>query len=320
MRRRSETFLSVLRGAVSKRGVALMGVCNVTPDSFADGGVHFERSDACARVDALLEQGSDVVDIGGESTRPRAKPVSADEQLARVLDVVGYAVHACSRLDRPACVSIDTQNADVARACLAAGAAVVNDVSCAADVELARACAEADAAYVLMHSRGSQEKMADFSVADPDAYRDVVFDVCREWKEAADRVKKAGVDPKALVMDPGLGFAKNARHSAELVERLEELIGHVGAPVMVGASRKSFLKVVDPDAVSPSDRLGASLAVAILSVARGAQLLRVHDVAVTRQAIDAMRAWGSDAMHLAARTSIAPATPPSSKRGGGALV
>lgn len=312
-----------------------MGVCNVTPDSFSDGGAFFEAEDARAHVDALLREGADIVDIGGESTRPRAKPVSADEQLHRVLDVVGYAVHACTRLERPACVSIDTQSPDVARACLAAGAVLVNDVSCAADPDLARAAAEADAGYVLMHSRGSMEKMAGFSIAEQAAYRDVVFDVCREWKEAAERVKKSGVDPNLLVMDPGLGFAKNARHSAELVERLNELALNLGVPVAVGASRKSFLKLVDSDA-EPTNRLGASVAVAILAVARGAQMVRVHDVGVTRQAIDTMRLWGEDAMHLAARSplsidarsaaeSVLPhsqseraGSPPSSRRGGGA--
>ena len=295
-----------------------MGVCNVTPDSFSDGGAFLEPEDARARVDAMLREGADIVDIGGESTRPRSKPVSAQEQLDRVLDVVGYAVHACTLLERPACVSIDTQSPEVARACLAAGAAVVNDVSCATDPELARAAAEADAAYVLMHSRGSMEKMPGFSIAEKDAYRDVVFDVCREWKDAAERVKKSGVDPNALVMDPGLGFAKNARHSAELVERLSELVGNLGVPVAVGASRKSFLKLVDPNAEA-SDRLGASVAVAMLTVARGAQMVRVHDVGVTRQAIDTMRLWGNDAMHLAARSPVQHAPPPpSSRRGGGA--
>lgn len=301
---------------MSKRGVALMGVCNITPDSFSDGGAFLEKDAARARIDALLAEGADIVDIGGESTRPRAKPVSVAEQLERVLDAVGYATHACTQLDRPACVSIDTQSSEVARACLAAGAAVVNDVSCAADPDLARAAAEADAAYVLMHSRGSQEKMPGFSIAAEDSYRDVVFDVCREWKEAAERVKNAGVDPNVLCMDPGLGFAKNARHSAELVERLGELVGNLGVPIVVGASRKSFLKLVDPDA-EPSARLGASVAVAILAVARGAQMVRVHDVAVTRQAIDTMRLWGSDAMHLAARGAVSHAPPPSSSRKGG---
>ena len=305
-----------------------MGVCNVTPDSFSDGGAFLKPEDARARVDMLLREGADIVDIGGESTRPRAKPVPAGEQLDRVLDVVGYAVHACTLLERPACVSIDTQSPEVARACLAAGAAVVNDVSCAADPELARAAAEADAGYVLMHSRGSMEKMPGFSIAEQGAYRDVVFDVCREWKDAAERVKKAGVDPNLLVMDPGLGFAKNARHSAELVERLNEVIANLGVPVAVGASRKSFLKLVDANAEA-SDRLGASIAVALLTVARGAQMVRVHDVGVTRQAIDAMRLWGRDAMHLAARGPLpvdalsqseragSHGAPPSSRRGGG---
>jgi dihydropteroate synthase len=252
----------------------------------------------------MLAEGADILDIGGESTKPRAKPVSAKEQLERVLDVVGYAAHACIELDRPACVSIDTQDPEVARACLAAGAVAVNDVSCCADRELARAVAEAEAAYVLMHSRGSQEKMAGFSIAREDAYRDVVYDVAREWKEAAARARSAGVSADAMIMDPGLGFAKNARHSSEIIDRLAELVSNIGAPVAVGASRKSFLKLADAEA-SPTQRLGASLAVALVVAARGAQILRVHDVAVTRQAIDAMRIWGNDAMHLAARAPLA---------------
>jgi dihydropteroate synthase len=271
-----------------------MGVCNVTPDSFSDGGRFLRSDDARAHVDSMLAEGADILDIGGESTRPGAKPVSAKEQLDRVLDVVGYAVYACTKLDRPACVSIDTQDADVARACLAAGAAVVNDVSCCADVELARAVAEADAAYVLMHSRGSQEKMAGFSIAREDSYGDVVSDVAREWKEAAARARSAGVLAEAMIMDPGLGFAKNARHSSELIERLAELVANVGVPVAIGASRKSFLKLADANA-EPAQRLGASVAVALIAVSRGAQILRVHDVAAHRQAVDAMRTWGDSA-------------------------
>jgi len=279
-----------------------MGVCNVTPDSFSDGGLHFRPDDARARIDLLLAEGADILDIGGESTRPRAKSIPAQEQLARVLDVVGYAVHACTLLDRPACVSIDTQDAEVARACLAAGAAVVNDVSCCADIELARAVAEAEAAYVIMHSRGSQEKMPGFSIQPEDAYRDIVIDVAREWKEAEARARSAGVVADAIVMDPGLGFAKNARHSSELVERLAELVATVGVPVAVGASRKSFLKLADPHA-EPTARLGASIAVGLIAIARGAQIVRVHDVAVTRQAIDATHVWGRPA----SRESVADA-------------
>jgi dihydropteroate synthase len=269
-----------------------MGVCNVTPDSFSDGGQFLSEKDARARVDLLLAEGADILDIGGESTKPRAKPVPAREQLDRIFDVVGYAAHACLELDRPACVSVDTQNAEVARACLAAGAVAINDVSCCADRELARAVAEAEAAYVLMHSRGSMEKMAGFSIAREEAYPDVVSDVVREWKEGAARARSAGVPSDAMIMDPGLGFAKSARHSSDLVARLAELVAMVGVPVAIGASRKSFLKLADPDA-EPAQRLGASVAVALVSVARGAQVLRVHDVAVTRQAIDATRIWGS---------------------------
>ncbi len=268
-----------------------MGVCNVTPDSFSDGGRFLRSEDARAHVDSMLAEGADILDIGGESTKPGAKSVSAKEQLDRVLDVVGYAAHACERLGRPACVSIDTQDADVARACLAAGAAVVNDVSCCSDVELARAVAEAEAAYVLMHSRGSQEKMAGFSIAREDSYADIVSDVTREWKEAAARARSAGVLAEAMIMDPGLGFAKNARHSSELIERLAELVANVGGPVAIGASRKSFLNLADKSA-EPAQRLGASVAVALIAHARGAQILRVHDVAAHRQAIDAMRIWG----------------------------
>lgn len=280
-----------------------MGVCNVTPDSFSDGGQFLGQNAARARVDQLLAEGADILDIGGESTKPRAKSISAKEQLDRIYDVVGYAAHACIELDRPACVSVDTQNAEVARACLAAGAVAINDVSCCADRELARAVAEAESAYVLMHSRGPMEKMTGFSIAREDAYRDVVYDVAREWKEGAARARSAGVSADVMIMDPGLGFAKSARHSSELIERLAELVANIGAPVAVGASRKSFLKLADAEA-DPSHRLGASLAVGLVSVARGAQILRVHDVAVTRQAIDAMRIWGSDAMHLASRNPL----------------
>ncbi|MEO7111519.1 MAG: dihydropteroate synthase [Polyangiaceae bacterium] len=269
-----------------------MGVCNVTPDSFSDGGAFLRVEDARAHVDRMLDEGADILDIGGESTRPGAKPVSSKEQLARVLDVVGYAAHACIELDRPACVSIDTQDAEVARACLAAGAACVNDVSCCADLELARAVAEAEAAYVIMHSRGSQEKMPGFSIAHENAYGDVIHDVAREWKEAAARARSAGVSADAMIMDPGLGFAKNARHSSEIIDRLAELVSSVDRPVAIGASRKSFLKLADADA-GPTERLGASLAVALVVAARGAQILRVHDVATTRQALDAMRLWGT---------------------------
>jgi dihydropteroate synthase len=273
---------------VSKRGVALMGICNVTPDSFSDGGDFFSPETALARVDLLLAEGADIVDIGGESTRPAASEVPPREQLARVLDVVRHAAARC-RERGAACVSIDTQSPEVARACLEAGAAVVNDVSCLRDDALARVTAEAGAAFVLMHSRGSQENMPGFGKVPAEAYGDdVVATVAREWSAAAERALACGVQKDVLYMDPGLGFAKAAAHSEELLRRLPDLCRAVGAPVLVGASRKSFLKLTDADA-APRDRLGASIAAAVHAATHGASIVRVHDVRATRQAIDFTR-------------------------------
>lgn len=259
-----------------------MGVCNVTPDSFSDGGRYWEPDAARARVDQLLAEGADVVDVGGESTRPGAAPVPAREQLSRVLGVVEYAA------GRGACVSIDTTSAEVAAACLDAGACIVNDVSCLRDETIAKVAASHGAALVLMHARGTQQQMRGFSQYAEDAYGDVVRDVVAEWRGAAARARSLGVEAGALVMDPGLGFAKSARQSLELLRRLPEIVRAVEAPVAVGASRKSFLTSVDRDA-KPDDRTGASLAAALWAARAGAALLRVHDVRATRQAIDLAR-------------------------------
>jgi dihydropteroate synthase len=255
-----------------------MGVCNVTPDSFSDGGRYLGADAARARVDELLAEGADYVDVGGESTRPGAAPVPAREQLGRVLEVVRYAA------GKGACVSVDTTNPAVAAACLDAGASAVNDVSCLRDVELAKVVAASGAALILMHARGTQEEMRGFSEYPDDAYGDVVADVKREWLEAATRAMAVGVPEEALVMDPGLGFAKNARQSLELLQRLGDLCTGK-TPVAVGASRKSFLRSVDPDA-PPEQRLGASVAAAVHARLEGASILRVHDVRATAQAID----------------------------------
>ena len=270
-----------------------MGVCNVTPDSFSDGGLHFAPEAARARVDELLAQGADIIDVGGESTRPRAEPVPAQVQISRVLDVVRYAAGL------GACVSIDTTTPEVAAACLDVGACVVNDVSCLLDGALARVVAASGAALVLMHARGTQKEMPGFSRYPDDAYGDVVRDVCAEWESAAERARSAGVPRDAIVMDPGFGFAKNARHSLELLARLDEIVRAVGGPVAVGASRKSFLALVagpagaapsKPETVPASERLGASIAAALHAARAGAAIVRVHDVRATRQAIDLERA------------------------------
>ena len=259
-----------------------MGVCNVTPDSFSDGGRYFGADEARSRVDELLAEGADLVDVGGESTRPGAAAVPAREQLARVLEVVRYAV------GRGACVTVDTTSPEVAAACLDVGACAVNDVSCLRDVKLAGVVAASGGGLILMHARGTQEEMRGFSEYPDDAYGDVVADVGREWVEASGRAIAAGVPKEALVMDPGLGFAKNARQSLELLRRLEELVGSVEVPVAVGASRKSFLGSGDAK-VRPAERLGASLAAAVWAAREGAAILRVHDVRATAQAIDLTR-------------------------------
>jgi dihydropteroate synthase len=274
----ADEFVSALERGTDKRGVLLLGVCNVTPDSFSDGGEHVSLRDACAFVDQLIGEGADMIDVGGESTRPGAQPVAPGEQLARVLEVVRYA-------SRRVPVSIDTTSTVVADACLDAGACAVNDVSCGRDPDLARAAARHRAAYFLMHTRGTQADMVDFSTYPDDAYGDVVIDVLGEWSEAASHVRDAGVTH--LVMDPGLGFAKNARQSAELLRRTSELVSAASVPLLIGASRKSFLKHLVRDEVEPKDRLGASIVAGLFAAKQGAKMLRVHDVRATRQALDA---------------------------------
>ena len=272
---------------------ALMGICNVTPDSFSDGGRFASREAACARVDAILAEGGDIVDIGGESTRPGAPPVAPGEQIARVLEVVRYAA------SRGAVVSIDTASPEVAAACLDAGACAVNDVSCLRETALTTVCASHGAALVLMHARGVQSAMKGFSQYAEAAYDDVLTDVIREWRAAADRAQIAGVPREALVMDPGLGFAKNARQSMELLRHTSDIVREVSVPVLVGASRKSFLKSAGA-AEEARDRLGASIAAALFAARAGASVLRVHDVAATREALALTHALEASALEASA--------------------
>jgi dihydropteroate synthase len=261
-----------------RRGVALVGVCNVTPDSFSDGGRHLTFDAACRRVDELVTEGADMVDVGAESTRPGALPVPADEQLKRILEVVRYAA-------TKACVSVDTTRPEVAEACLEAGAVAVNDVSCLEDDRLAGTVARAHGTLIVMHARGAQAEMKGFSVYPDSGYGDVLEDVLAEWEKAARRAASQGLARSSLVMDPGFGFSKNADQSLTLLRRTAELVSRLDVPVLVGASRKSFLRVVDADA-GPNDRLGASVAAAVFASRAGARLVRVHDVRATRQTID----------------------------------
>ena len=254
-----------------------MGIVNVTPDSFSDGGVHFDPREAIAAADAMLRSGADVVDVGGESTRPGSGEVDAAEELERVLPVVRDL--AAGR----AVVSIDTRHAPVALACVAAGAAIINDISGfsgPAMVDVACAC---DAGLVVMHMQGDPRTMQ----VEP-AYDDVVAEVAAFLRARVADLVGAGIDPLRIAVDPGLGFGKTAAHNLELLRRLDEIVA-LGYPVLVGASRKRFIGDITGVA-EPRERLAGSIAAALGSAERGAAILRVHDVAETVQALAVARA------------------------------
>ncbi|MGH3666383.1 MAG: dihydropteroate synthase [Egibacteraceae bacterium] len=249
----------------------VMGIVNVTPDSFSDGGVLYPDGHPVAAVAhgrALLTEGADVLDVGGESTRPGSEPVEIDEELRRVVPVVA-ALAA-----EGAVVSVDTVKRAVAEAALDAGALIVNDVSGGRDQGLLRAVGERGAGYVLMHTRGTPTDMQ--SHAD---YDDVVAEVYEFLAAGVDRCAVAGIRRERIVLDPGLGFAKTAAHNLALLRSLRQLRG-LGRPLLVGASRKSFLGALLGGA-GTNDRLEGSLACAAIAVREGAALLRVHDVAAT---------------------------------------
>ncbi len=277
---------ATIESAARAEGAALMGVLNVTPDSFSDGGLFLPPGAAQAHIDALVAGGASIIDVGGESSRPGAEVVPPDEQIRRVGPAVDHAVR------RGALVSIDTTSPEVADFALRRGARIVNDVSCLSDPELARVTARYDAAIVVTHSRGPMAKMAGFSRWPEADYGDVVADVKAEWSDARDRAVALGVRPEHVFCDPGFGFSKSARHTLELLRRLHELRA-TGALLVVGPGRKSVISAVDPSA--PGDRLGGTIAACILAVQRGATVLRVHDVREVRQALAVMRSATSSA-------------------------
>jgi dihydropteroate synthase len=256
-----------------------MGVLNVTPDSFSDGGCFADAPTAVAHGLAMHAAGADYVDVGGESTRPGADRVDADEECRRVVPVVRELAAAGVR------VSVDTTRAEVAEAAIAAGAALVNDVSGGlADKNMAELVAEASVPWVLMHWRGHSREM--YAAA---RYGDVVTEVCAELTARVEDVVAAGVDPAQLVLDPGLGFAKRPEHNWRLLAGLERIVG-LGLPVLVGASRKTFLgrelAAADGTARPAEQRDAATLATTVLAAEAGAWGVRVHDAAAS---VDAVR-------------------------------
>ncbi len=255
----------------------LMGVLNITPDSFYDGGRFFTRDAALSQLDRLQSEGADIIDIGGESTRPGAEPVSADEELRRVLP----AIEAAAELDVP--ISIDTTKSQVARAALDAGAEIVNDISgLRFDPELGALAAERGAGLVLMHIRGEPRTMQERV-----HYDDLMGELVAELDESVDRARVAGCDASQLVVDPGIGFGKTAEHNLVLIDQLERIVG-MGYPVLVGPSRKSFIgKALH---LRIDQRLEGTIAACVVSLLRGARIFRVHDVAAVRRALEMARA------------------------------
>jgi dihydropteroate synthase len=266
----------------------LMGVLNVTPDSFSDGGAFLGSDAAIAHAVELIAQGADILDVGGESTRPGAEPVSAEEELRRVLP----ALEGIAAADLDVEVSIDTSKASVARAAIAAGASIVNDVTALrGDPAMVEVLLGSDADCCLMHMLGEPRTMQEGvgGVGGP-RYKDVVDEVRAFLEERLDFAVRAGVREERVMLDPGIGFGKTIDHNLELLERLGELAA-LGRPVLVGTSRKGFIGRILADAAGESEpvavarRLPGTIATNVLALERGASVFRVHDVAPVRDAL-----------------------------------
>ncbi|OGP27389.1 MAG: dihydropteroate synthase [Deltaproteobacteria bacterium GWA2_57_13] len=266
-----------------ERRTALVGVLNVTPDSFSDGGRYLDPENAIARGVKLAEEGADLIDIGGESSRPGARPVSAEEELERVVPVIRGLRRALS-----VPLSIDTYKARVARVALEEGVDVVNDISAMRfDPEMVRVIAAAKVPVVLMHMQGTPRTMQERPY-----YRDVVEEVKGFLQERIEFALESGVGPEQILVDPGIGFGKELEHNLALLRGLPALAS-LGRPILVGPSRKTFIgKILG---VGPEERLEGSLAAAVAAVLAGANMIRIHDVREARRAIgiaDALR-YGS---------------------------
>ena len=276
-----------------------MGIVNVTPDSFSDGGRFLDSARAIDHACALQEQGADILDIGGESTRPGATPVPLDEELRRVIPVIQGLAGRLHGL-----ISIDTYKAVVARAAVAAGAAIINDISgLTFDPEMVSTCAACDAGVIVMHIQGTPQTMQQ----EP-RYTSVVDEILAYFEERLAALEAAGVSPERVALDPGIGFGKTAQHNLEILGNIARFRS-LGRPVLIGHSRKRFLKKI-LDKPLDEDSAG-TIGVSVALAEQGVDLLRVHDVAATR---DALVAWN------AVRRASADATvPPVRRRPAGRL-
>jgi len=252
----------------------VMGIVNVTPDSFSDGGRHLHSEAALAHARKLIEEGVDMLDIGGESTRPGAEPVDAQQELDRILPVLE------GLCDVPVPLSVDTRKPEVMRAALAAGASMINDVYALREPEALAALAASDAAVCLMHMQGDPENMQ----FEPH-YRDVMSEVMTFLRMRIATVQAAGIARERIVIDPGFGFGKTLAHNIALLCGLDAFAS-LGVPVLAGLSHKSMLGAITGQPVE--QRLAASVAAALLAVQHGAKIVRVHDVRAT---VDALKVW-----------------------------
>ncbi len=262
-------------------GPKVMGIVNVTPDSFSDGGRFRTSADAIAHGLRLIAEGADILDIGGESTRPGAAPVSQAEEIDRVLPVIEGLAGA------GAILSIDTMKPAVARAAVGAGCAIWNDVNALRAEGAVETASDLNCGVILMHMLGDPRSMQTAP-----AYEDVVGEVIAFLKERAAAAMAAGVLRDSIWTDPGVGFGKTLSHNLALLRALPDFAA-LGYPVVLGASRKSFLKAIDPTAADPADRFGGSIALATWGAANGAACVRVHDVKDTVQALRVWEALGT---------------------------
>jgi dihydropteroate synthase len=253
-----------------------MGVVNVTPDSFSDGGRFIDPQSAVEHANALIAEGADILDIGAESSRPGAQGVSAEEELSRLMPVLE------GLRDCPVPVSVDTAKPEVMRAAIAAGASMINDIGALRAAGAIEAVAPSNAGVCLMHMQGEPRTMQQTP-----SYRDVVKEVGAFLEERVTAVIAGGIVRERIVIDPGFGFGKTVAHNFELLRNLDR-IAALGLPVLAGWSRKSTLGTITGR--GPEDRLAASLAAALLAVERGARIVRVHDVAATRDALQVLAA------------------------------
>lgn len=255
----------------------VFGILNVTPDSFSDGGLRESLDEQLAHARRLIADGADVIDVGGESTRPGATPIYAEEEARRVLPVIR------ALCDEGVVVSVDTMRASTASAAISLGATYVNDVSGGLfDPAMVTAVTHSPATYIAMHWRGDPSVMEARAV-----YENVTQDVMSELEDRVERIMDAGLEPNRLWLDPGIGFAKNAEHNWELLRNLDRLVS-LGYPVLVGASRKRFLA---PFGETPTDRDEATAVISVLAAEAGAAAVRVHDVGRTARAFAVRSLW-----------------------------